>query len=77
MCIVATAKYILNVHSKVHRYNKLIEKLLFTSKEYVFLTTTDDMEERVDTTGDSADEEETDPRVREEVREIVSAFLLL
>ena len=43
----------------------------------MFLITADDVEERVDTTGDSADEEETDPRVREDVREIVNAFLLL
>ena len=43
----------------------------------MFLITADDMEERVDTTGDLADEEETDPRVQEEVGEIVNAFLLL
>ena len=42
----------------------------------MFLITTDDMEEMVDTTGDSADEE-TDPRVQEVVREIVNAFLLI
>ena len=57
----------------------VIEKLLFTLKE-MFVITTDEVEEWVDTAGDSerdelssfgdSEEEETDPRVREEVGEM-------
>ena len=43
----------------------------------MFLITAGDVQERVDTAGDSAeDEEETDPRVQQKVGEVVKVFLL-
>ena len=82
VCMVATAKCMLNVESKVYCFmNKLCGDWESTVKEKLLLH---EVEERVDTAGDSEEdesisvgdsgEEETDPQVQEEVGEIVNTF---